>query len=294
MKRPAFVFVILAGLTVAALFGACSAPSPIPTPEPLPTSLPAPTPPSPNHQGAQAFLSISVPASGASTWVRSTLVRVTSLGLVGSDAGVPGAADAVVLYGANDDTVAVTSGSSLGAFSGATGPQNVGQVGFNAGGYEYFAVNRIGGSTSGLTFVIVGDDGAAVVDGGSISIVLDGGTVTANQGAPNAGGALAWPVTDPVVESNTETTNALLTTTNELLALITPAGSAATITPNDGANLPSNCKAVSVGSAGNITVDFVTNGTGVTLFSVQPGVWPYQIKKVYATGTTATSLTCLF
>jgi hypothetical protein len=161
---------------------ACARPeTPLPDPLTVPTSAPAPAPAP--HQGGQASVIIPVPASGASAWVRSELVRITSFGLSGAATG----ADAVNLRGTNDNTIAVTAGAQLGAFAGGVFYQNIGQQGFNVGGYEYLAVIRTFGSTSDLTFIVVGDDG---VSSGSSS--SGGPSSTVNQGLP--GDAGPWPV----------------------------------------------------------------------------------------------------
>ena len=71
-----------------------------------------------------------------------------------------------------------------------------------------------------------------------------------------------------------------------------PAGAFA-ITTNDNANLQ-NVAVVYVGVAGNIKVT-TANGDIVTFSNVSAGtVLPVQVLRVWATGTTATSLTGIY
>lgn len=73
------------------------------------------------------------------------------------------------------------------------------------------------------------------------------------------------------------------------------ASNAAAITPNDGANLPNTARGIFIGGDGNITVDMLDIGTNITFVGVQGGTFlPLMITKVYATGTTATSLIALY
>ena len=73
---------------------------------------------------------------------------------------------------------------------------------------------------------------------------------------------------------------------------------AASVTPNDNANLPNNAdrpvRAVWIGGAGNLRVD-MTNGTDVTFVGCLAGsLIPISVKKVYATGTSATSIVAVY
>ena len=88
--------------------------------------------------------------------------------------------------------------------------------------------------------------------------------------------------------------SAALTTIATNTGLVVPAANVASITPNDGANLPTPCRFLYVGTAGNLTVDLVTTGTDVTFTTAQQGYHALQAKKVWATGTTATGLLCLY
>jgi hypothetical protein len=128
-------------------------------------------------------------------------------------------------------------------------------------------------------------------DGGFPVFFPDGGTITANQGTP---GASAWPVSDAVADANLPSIATSTAATSLLLALITPAQNAATVTPSDGADLPHACKAVALGSAGNITVNMTGSGTAIQYAGQLPGVLPIQITRVYSTGTSATGIVCLY
>lgn len=82
-----------------------------------------------------------------------------------------------------------------------------------------------------------------------------------------------------------------------------PVESALAVTPNDGANLvPPNgdankaTRALLIGGAGNIKID-MADGTTVTLTipATATGViQPIAVKKVYATGTTATGIVAFY
>jgi hypothetical protein len=88
-----------------------------------------------------------------------------------------------------------------------------------------------------------------------------------------------------------------LLTDQKMLKATAPAANAAAITPNDGANLANQARGILVGGAGTIKVDMVGTGTGVTFTigaSAVGFILPIQVKKVYATGTTATNLVALY
>lgn len=63
----------------------------------------------------------------------------------------------------------------------------------------------------------------------------------------------------------------------------------AAITPNDSADLPRTCKAIWVGGTGAIKVTTV-DGDTLTFAAVPVGFFPVKAKRVFATGTAATSL----
>lgn len=59
--------------------------------------------------------------------------------------------------------------------------------------------------------------------------------------------------------------------------------------------LEAGCRAIWVGGAGNVKVDFVSQGTAITLTGVPAGtLLPIQVSKVYNSGTTATTMTALY
>lgn len=68
---------------------------------------------------------------------------------------------------------------------------------------------------------------------------------------------------------------------------------AAAVTPNDSADL-SNYSVIFVGGPGNVKVT-TAQGTQVTFSGVQAGgVLPVRVRRVWATGTTATLMTAVF
>lgn len=69
-----------------------------------------------------------------------------------------------------------------------------------------------------------------------------------------------------------------------------PAMDGIAITPNDGADLAQEVRAIYCGVAGDIKID-TPEGTALTFVGVQAGsVLPIHADKVYATGTDATNL----
>ena len=69
-----------------------------------------------------------------------------------------------------------------------------------------------------------------------------------------------------------------------------PARSATEITPNDTTDLTTPTRGIYLGASGNVKVDMVDSGT-VTFSSMAAGmVHPLRVKRIYATGTTATSI----
>lgn len=54
-------------------------------------------------------------------------------------------------------------------------------------------------------------------------------------------------------------------------------------------------RALYIGAAGDITVDMADGGTSVLFVAVQGGtLLPIQVTRIYATGTTATSIVALY
>ena len=73
-----------------------------------------------------------------------------------------------------------------------------------------------------------------------------------------------------------------------------PAPRAAAITPSDTVDLPWITRAIYVGGAGDVKVDMGDSGTAIPFTAVPVGtVLPIRVKRVYATGTTATNLVAL-
>ena len=62
------------------------------------------------------------------------------------------------------------------------------------------------------------------------------------------------------------------------------------ITPSDSADLPKPAIGLNAGGAGTIKVNMVNGDIGVTWTIAAGGVLPVAVTKVYATGTTATSI----
>lgn len=66
------------------------------------------------------------------------------------------------------------------------------------------------------------------------------------------------------------------------------------VTPNDTNDLPLGvCKALHIGAGGTIAVIAADDSSSVTL-TVQEGVLPVRVKRVLATGTTASSIVALY
>ena len=73
-----------------------------------------------------------------------------------------------------------------------------------------------------------------------------------------------------------------------------PASNAFAVTPNDSSNLTHAARALFVGSGGDVKVDTL-GGDTVTFVGVASGfVLPVRILKVYATGTTASSIVSVY
>lgn len=72
-----------------------------------------------------------------------------------------------------------------------------------------------------------------------------------------------------------------------------PALSALDVTPADGADLSRIARGLYIGVGGNVKVDMSSSGT-VTFVGVGAGtLLPIYVKRVYATGTTATNIIAL-
>ncbi|WP_295174434.1 hypothetical protein [uncultured Brevundimonas sp.] len=75
-----------------------------------------------------------------------------------------------------------------------------------------------------------------------------------------------------------------------------PARRAAAVTPSDAADLTTYAKALYVGAAGNVRVLTVggEDGDAVTFANHPVGWLPVQVRRVLATGTTATQIVAAF
>lgn len=70
---------------------------------------------------------------------------------------------------------------------------------------------------------------------------------------------------------------------------------ASAITPSDVTIFQQPTRGIYIGGAGNITVDMADGGSSVLFVGLMAGVvYPFQVTRVYATGTTATSIVGLF
>ena len=75
--------------------------------------------------------------------------------------------------------------------------------------------------------------------------------------------------------------------------LADPARNAFAITPNDGTDLTCWALAVYVGGSGDVRL-VTWGGETVTFANAPVGVLPVRVRRVYATGTTATDLVGLY
>lgn len=76
-------------------------------------------------------------------------------------------------------------------------------------------------------------------------------------------------------------------------SVTSPASYAAAITTSDTTDLTVPCRAVYVGGAGNVVVDFVNGGSSITLTGATVGsVLPIRVKRVRT--STATNMVCLY
>ncbi|MHA2047208.1 MAG: spike base protein, RCAP_Rcc01079 family [Candidatus Thorarchaeota archaeon] len=76
--------------------------------------------------------------------------------------------------------------------------------------------------------------------------------------------------------------------------LTDPAAGAASITPDDNADLSEVTRGIWVGVQGDLKVD-MADGDTVTFVAMAAGiVHPIQVRKVYSTGTSATSIVGIY
>lgn len=73
-----------------------------------------------------------------------------------------------------------------------------------------------------------------------------------------------------------------------------PAQNAAAVTPHDTNELTNWSRGLYVGTTGNIVVYFIDSSTSVTLSNVPVGFYPWGVKRVLATGTTASNIVAMW
>ena len=80
------------------------------------------------------------------------------------------------------------------------------------------------------------------------------------------------------------------------VALASPVQNAASIVPSDGADLPSATRAINVATAGVVRVTLVGMGEGASVDLTVAAGFPFgaRVKRVWATGTTATGIVGLW
>lgn len=79
----------------------------------------------------------------------------------------------------------------------------------------------------------------------------------------------------------------------EVSDLTWPATKAAAVTPSDGTDLTSIPRALYVGVSGDVSVDMEESGDAIVFKAVPVGILPIRVKRVRATGTTATNILAL-
>lgn len=78
---------------------------------------------------------------------------------------------------------------------------------------------------------------------------------------------------------------------NRAPGLTSPAGQAFAVTPSDAADLSLVTRGIYVGTTGNLRALLVGDSVPVTFVNLAGGVThPMRLRRVYATGTTATGL----
>lgn len=76
--------------------------------------------------------------------------------------------------------------------------------------------------------------------------------------------------------------------------LTSPATHAFAVTPSDVTPLPQTCRAIYIGSGGNLSV-VMASGETVGFTAIQAGmIYPLRLSQVRATGTTAGGLVALY
>lgn len=74
-----------------------------------------------------------------------------------------------------------------------------------------------------------------------------------------------------------------------------PSGDFVAVTPDDNNDLPGGpCRAIYVGTAGNLTVIGALNGSSVTFNNLPVGIHWLRVRRVLATGTAAGGIVALY
>jgi len=85
---------------------------------------------------------------------------------------------------------------------------------------------------------------------------------------------------------------------NSTVGQTTPASSAFLVSPSDTTDFLTDAgelvpRAIYVGVAGDLKVDMIDSGT-VTFLNLPVGLYPLRVRKIYTTGTTASSMIALY
>ena len=84
------------------------------------------------------------------------------------------------------------------------------------------------------------------------------------------------------------------TSKNQNIESTSPANGGEPVIPSDSVNLTEISRSLYIGAAGDISVE-MGDGTNLTFIAVPAGmILPIQVKKVLATGTTATSIVAIW
>ena len=78
-----------------------------------------------------------------------------------------------------------------------------------------------------------------------------------------------------------------------LIVMATPVHDAAAVTPNDSTDLNEITTSIYIGTAGTLKVTMV-DGSVVTYGAIAAGRHPLRVKRVWATGTSATNIVAEF
>lgn len=165
---------------------------------------------------------------------------------------------------------------------------------FNLGGKEYSGtfVQAVVGTTSGgdvtelasqttvaaalASLQTTEGNITAVVTGGNVKVLIPDGALS----------ALGYKADTGRFDGSSASVVALLKGLGLFIG-------GAAVTPSDSSDLNFVARGLYVGAGGDLKVDFANGDTGVTLYSMPAGFIPIAVKRVYATGTTASYITAL-